>query len=467
MKTVSAITLEPSTEFTAILANLSRHYQVELAGIEQAMGNQLNSRNEIAIFLLKLNGVSNQQYQQQIHNYLVHNQPQRIFCIISHVSPSSQLQSKLSSFLSIFHDIIFWPCAREELITRINRFDTTLPRREVIDRQLMQRFAHLNLIGESQNFVQALSLIKKVSNCDAPVLLEGETGTGKENAARAIHYLGERANNSFVPINCGALPDELLESELFGHCRGAFTDAKEKKEGLVAIADGGTLFLDEIDSLSTKGQSVLLRFLQTGEYRPLGGKTTSRANVRVIAASNANIQAKVDAEEFREDLMFRLKVLHIQLPALRDRAGDVEVLARNFIGKFAHIYNKSNKILSAAALRWLQRQDWPGNVRELENTLLRHFLLAEDNIIEIGNDEFGKGNGGWVSHNIETPACDSFQSAKAAAIRQFEKSYLNRILSQTSGNVSEAARISGKERRALGKMIQKYQIDKEAFHAPA
>ncbi len=414
------------------------------------------------IFLFDKDSILSTSTRRQAERHLQNDKQCLYFCLIADTINSAQVDTLPTEFLSRFHDLFFWPCSSIELQARIARFKECQSEQQSNQRALLHEFSSLNLIGQSSTFLKTLSLIKKVAHCDAPVLIEGETGTGKENAARAVHYLSSRSDAGFVPINCGALPDDLLESELFGHSKGAFTDAKEKQDGLVAIADGGTLFLDEVDSLSAKAQSALLRFLQTGEYRPLGSKHCLHANVRIIAASNADMQSLVDAGKFREDLLFRLNVLNIDIPPLRERQDDIELLAKSFVQKFSESYQTSKKYLTATSLQWLKQQAWPGNVRELENTLLRYFLLSDDSTIHIGQDN-------EEPHSTQNSDldCGSFQAAKAAAIRQFEQSYLQNILRQTGGNVSEAARVSGKERRALGKLLQKYQIEKENFYSTA
>jgi two-component system response regulator GlrR len=301
------------------------------------------------------------------------------------------------------------------------------------------------------------TLIDKMAAFDAPVLIEGETGTGKELAARAIHYKGARRAGPFVPINCGALHDQLIENELFGHRRGAFTDARDNQSGLVELAQSGTLFLDEIDALSPKGQVTLLRFLQDQHFRPLGGQREHKADVRVIAASNRSLERQVEAAEFRLDLFYRLKLLYLQLPPLRQRPGDAALLARHFIGVASARFAKAPLSLAPETLAWFERYAWPGNIRELENLILREFLLAD-------------GAQLWISP--PTALLDArtnpgphgaplnYRRAKNEAISAFESRYLTRLMTQAGGNVSTAARISGSERRHLGRLLKKYSIPK-------
>ncbi len=311
------------------------------------------------------------------------------------------------------------------------------------------------MIGRSPAFRAAQALIGKMAAFDATVLIEGETGTGKELAARAIHYSGARADRPFVPVNCGAIPDTLVESELFGHRRGAFTDAREDKPGLVELARGGTLFLDEVDGLTPKAQVTLLRFLQDQRFRPVGGRRDEQADVRVIAASNRSLERQVEAEAFRIDLLYRLKFLHLPLPPLRERRGDIPLLAQHFVSKAAARYAKRELPLDPATLAWFERYGWPGNIRELENLVSRAFLLAEGERVHVEPP----------AALADTPASScvlNYRRAKNQAIEQFEHRFLAQLLLQANGNVSEAARMSGTERRHLGRLLKKYGVTKHS-----
>ena len=328
----------------------------------------------------------------------------------------------------------------------------------------MEYFGELNLVGNSPAFREALELIRKSATCDATVLLQGETGTGKELAARAIHYLGVRRKFPFVPVNCGALPDTLVENELFGHARGAFTDARDAREGVIAQAHGGTLFLDEVEALSHKAQVALLRFLEDFEYRPLGGAEVHTADVRIIAAGNTDLAAAARTGAFRQDLLFRLNVLPVDLPPLRARGHDVICLAEIFLQRFARQYRRPPKFLHGEAVQRLLGYSWPGNVRELENLIHREFLMGDGPAIHV---RCLTPCAREAATAPEPPAGAltkaSFQDAKARAIAQFERAYITELLERTGGNISQAARISGKERSRLGKMLKKYGLARTAF----
>jgi DNA-binding NtrC family response regulator len=320
-------------------------------------------------------------------------------------------------------------------------------------------FIRQHLIGSAPHFVDALALVRKSAACDATVLIEGETGTGKELAARAIHYLGARRDGPFVPVNCGAIPEALLESEFFGHVRGAFTDARNAREGAVSQAVGGTLFLDELEALSGRGQVVLLRFLQDRTYKPVGGEQIRHGNVRIIGSTNADLRSMTGDGRFRLDLFFRLQVLSVKLPSLRERPGDAVLLARNFVERFRQQYGRAAVSFSPEALRYLEQHDWPGNVRELENLIHRELLLTDGSEITLQSVL------GPPSAAVPETATgvQRFRVAKARIIAEFEKAYVADLLLRTGGNISVAARLAGKDRSRLGKLVKKYGLKRPSF----
>jgi DNA-binding NtrC family response regulator len=320
------------------------------------------------------------------------------------------------------------------------------------------------MIGKSAPFLNMLHKISMVSLVDIPVLIQGETGTGKELAARAVHYQSERRGYPFIPVNCGTLPDELLENELFGHEQGAYTDARRSHDGLVAQAEGGTLFLDEIETLSYKGQIALLRFLQEREFRPLGSKRCYKSDIRVISASNADLKQMVLDGDFREDLYFRLNVLPIDIPPLRERPGDVETLIDFYWQKFRDMYPGRKKSLSASSRSWMLNHSWPGNIRELENLLHREYILSDSDMVRIQPAQGTEAESGesTLKFHLDIHNYD-FNTAKNEVITNFEKSYLIRLMDKCQGNVSQAARYAGKERRSLGKLLKKYGINRSNY----
>lgn len=333
---------------------------------------------------------------------------------------------------------------------------------------MVDNFASLNLIGDSPVFLRALALINRVAHYDATVLIHGETGTGKELVARAIHYLSRRRAAPFVPINCGAIPESLVESEFFGHARGAFTDAKEAREGVIAQARGGTLLLDEVDALSPRSQVALLRFLQDQEYRPVGGRLVCRADVRIIATTNADLAALVARGQYRQDLLFRLDLLGVRLPPLRERVNDARRLAEAFILRFSQHYGTAPKALHPDTVEFLSTYAWPGNVRELEHVIHREYLLGEDPVIRLTSPH-GSEHSLEPAHRQapEWLTTLKFRAAKARMIEEFEKAYLTELLARTNGNLSHAARVSGKERSRLGKLARKYGLHRKQFATSA
>lgn len=332
----------------------------------------------------------------------------------------------------------------------------------MVPRGLVMSLGSLSFIGESPAFREVMRSIHQMAQCEATVLIQGETGTGKEMAARYLHYRSKRCSGPFLPVNCGAIPDTLLESELFGHVRGAFTDAKQHRQGLVEQAAGGTLFLDELEAISPRAQVVLLRFLQDHEYRPVGGFAGKKGDVRVIGASNLDLGDLVARGDFRQDLFFRLNVLVLTLPALRHRGDDIVLLAERFMDRCAREYRLVPKKLTAAEVTALRAHSWPGNVRELENVILRKLLLTDEHAATPRSNLVSTPDSG----RDDTPAAlthKSFHEAKALAVANFEKAYITELLARTSGNVSLAARLCGKERSRLTKLIKKHGLQREYF----
>ncbi len=331
--------------------------------------------------------------------------------------------------------------------------------------QAITSFSALHLIGESPQFHDVLSVINKMARCDAPVLLEGETGTGKEVVARAIHKKSNRSTYPFVPVNCGALPDNLIENELFGHEKGAYTDANCAQPGVIAQAQGGILFLDEIEALPYKGQVALLRFLQDWRYRPLGGNSIKQADIRVIAAGNVSLSILVEQGEFRSDLYYRLNTLSLELPPLRHRRDDIILLAEHFMQQYREKYHEPHKRFHPDTIKAMVEYEWLGNIRELENTIHREFLFSDGPVVRIGQYGPHQKVRHKVSDENSEGLCfiENFRRAKEDAINRFEAGYLHWLLKKTKGNITQAAKLSGKERRALGKLIKKHDLEVEQF----
>ena len=325
-----------------------------------------------------------------------------------------------------------------------------------------------SMIGDADAMRRLKSLIQRYAHCDASVLIEGETGTGKELVARELHYASARRDKPFVPVNCGALPDALLEAELFGHRRGAFTDARSSEQGLVEYARGGTLFLDEVDSLSTRAQTTLLRFLQSGEFRVVGERPVRVADVRVLAATNCALLGAIEQGRFRRDLYYRLSSLQLTLPPLRERGGDLQLLAQHLLAETVARNGLPASRWQADALRALAHHSWPGNVRELENVILRACVHAPEG--DIGLEELAMAAPEiWQTTAARRPVGKplpaeesvlSFADAKQHAIERFEQVYLTQLMARTDYNVSHAANLAHTERRHLGKLLKRHGIQR-------
>lgn len=358
-------------------------------------------------------------------------------------------------------DFVFSPVRAHEFHYRVRRLLGGPPeqREELVARQrLKEELGLAQLVGQDSAFVRVIQSIPGIAASSAPVLLLGETGTGKEMCAQAIHALSPRHPGPFIPVECGAIPENLVENELFGHVRGAFTDAHTDQKGLAAMADGGTLFLDEIDSLPVGAQAKLLRFIQEGIYRPLGSPKFGRADIRLVAASNRDLEKCVREGLFRADLYFRLNVLPLRLPPLRERRSDIELLAAYFLSKLASSASRSEKKLSPAALRFLQSHDWPGNVRELYNIMQRAMAFCSGP--SISPADLG------LSLTLAEDAVQQdteFNVARSRVIETFEKSFVEDMLRKSGGNVTRAARAAGKDRRVFGRLMKRYSLDRRAY----
>jgi two-component system response regulator GlrR len=359
-------------------------------------------------------------------------------------------------------DFISAPLRAADILPRIWRLAERDRRCGVGIARLQEKLGLRNLVGESPSFVAALEKIPLMARCDASVLLSGETGTGKEVVARAIHYLSPRAAKPFVAVNCGAIPTDLVENELFGHERSAYTGAHTQQDGVVREAEGGTLLLDEVDSLPLLSQVKLLRFLQEKEFRPLGSSRVQKADVRILAATNGDLEDAVQAGRLRQDLYYRLNVLPLRLPSLRERREDVPRLVRHFLRK--HTARELHPAeISARALQALMDHDWPGNVRELEHVVERAVVLSQDEgLICERHVVLLRGAGRREPAGLH----ESFQEAKNRAVAEFEASYVRDLLLAHQGNISSAARAADKNRRAFWELIRKHRIDASSFRAP-
>ena len=347
-------------------------------------------------------------------------------------------------------DFLLPPLRRSELLPRLMRQARVTCREDALVQKLKEDIGLKHIVGESPAFLEKVRRIPRFACCDATILICGESGTGKEIFARAIHYLGSRAGRPFVPVNCGALPENLVESEIFGHKRGAFTGAASDQAGLIRESEGGTLFLDEIDCLTPQAQVKLLRFLHDGEYRSVGSHQILHANIRVIAATNADLSCFVRSGKFREDLFYRLNVLALTLPPLRERPGDIVLLIHGFLEKQAAITKTRAKSLSLAALNRLLSHPWPGNVRELQNVLMRAIVLSDRDQIEPSDLDLPEE--GLAAEE------QSFRMMKSRVVWRFEHDFLVTALHTHHGNITRAASAVKKNRRAFWQLLRKHDL---------
>ncbi len=318
---------------------------------------------------------------------------------------------------------------------------------EKLVRELQEKHEFEEMVGSCVKMQEVFSIIKRVSPIDVTVLINGESGTGKELVARAIHYSSLRKDNPLVVINCGAIPENLLESELFGHERGAFTDAYNKKIGKFELANNGTVFLDEIGELSLSLQVKMLRFLQERVIERVGGNEQIELDVRIIAATNSDLKKKMQEGSFREDLYYRLSVVSVSLPPLRERNGDIELLANYCLQRFARESNKKIKGFSREAINAIKRYPWPGNVRELENKIKRAVILSNTHLIT--TQDLG----------LEISSENTPRLLKEAR-EQLEKRLIKEALMKSKGNISLAAREIGISRVGFYDLMRKYKITK-------
>jgi two-component system response regulator GlrR len=352
-------------------------------------------------------------------------------------------------------DFITSPFKAIDILPRVWRLLRFKDQKETLTHKFKIKMGLKQMIGKSQPFLSEIKKIPLIAECDSAVMITGETGTGKELFARAIHYLGPRSEKAFIPVNCGAMPVELMENELFGHVKGAYTGAESAQNGLIHEADGGTLFLDEIDCLSSLAQMKLLRFIQEKEYRQLGSAKTRHSDVRIISATNLDAERAVVEGGLRRDLFYRLSIIPLTLPPLRDRREDIPLLAGHFLEMSSSEVGKEGMEFSPEVLQKLAAYEWPGNVRELENIIERVVVLTNHPII-YAEDII-------LPHTERDTGQESFKEAKSRVIETFEKNYIRSLLVAHGGNISHAAKAADKNRRAFWELMRKHNIDAQRF----
>jgi two-component system response regulator AtoC len=421
----------------------------EVEAVDSAAGAlAASARRRFDLVLCDIN-LPDQDGVSLLPRLLVGEQPPAVLLITAYPSIDTAVRGmKLGA-----RDYIGKPFSPDELRLVVQRALAEDELRRAHD-QLTRRLAYGSMIGESPAMKELRSTIDKVAASDATVLITGDSGTGKELVARALHFAGRRASRPFVPVNCGALVGTLLDSELFGHVRGAFTGADTAKRGLFLAADGGTLFLDEIGELPLDLEPKLLRALQDGEIRPIGSTNAIRVDARVIAATNRALDEAIKAGTFREDLFYRLAVITIDVPPLRNRPGDIALLAHHFAEQAALRAERGRLELTDAAIAYLTAQPWPGNVRELENSIERAVILATGDVLDV--DDVTQGRPAEPA-----PGLSTFVGDQVPTLDELERTHILRVLELCENQKTKAAAMLGINRTTLWKKLRQYGIDSD------
>ncbi len=363
------------------------------------------------------------------------------------------------------YDFVTKPFEQDDLIRLLEKaLERSLLLRENVNlrQRINKEETFQSLVGITPNMQRVYDTIQMISKTDVTVLITGESGTGKNLAAKAIHDLSPRRTKPFIRVNCPTIPENILESELFGYKKGAFTHATQDKQGLFQEARGGTIFFDEIGDIAPSLQTKLLQALEDKEIKPLGQNKTLHVDVRVVASTNCDLKAKIEVKEFREDLFYRLNVVNIQMPPLRERTEDIPLLVGYFLDKYCAEFNVGKKRITPDLMALLRGHSWEGNVRELANTIERGVIMAPTEWIQV--DDIGWNRSTLKSRigsdqMFELP----YRDAKQQAMEQFNEKYINHMLQQNDGNVTRAARQCGLERQSLQQIIKKCRIDPSAF----
>jgi DNA-binding NtrC family response regulator len=382
------------------------------------------------------------------------------------ITAFGNIDSVVTAIKSGAYDFIAKPFEQDELIFKIGK---ALERSRLLleNKQLLKaRDKDFSpLVGQSPAMEKVFEKISLVASSDVTVLITGESGTGKDLTARSIHRHSQRSKAAFIPINCPTIPEHILESELFGHKKGAFTSAFQDKTGLFQEADKGTIFLDEIGDIGLSIQTKLLRVIQEKEIKPLGDNRVRKVDVRIIASTNQDLRAKIAQKEFREDLFYRLSVITIELPPLRDRIEDIPLLAEHLVAKNCKKLNQPLKTISSQVMELLLKHPWQGNVRELENALVQGILYCRNEEIQetdIPISDAGMNlcpDNSLDAHLMEMP----YKQAKETVLTRFNHEYVGARLSSANGNITQAARRCGLDRQALQQVMKRFDIDPDDF----
>jgi len=415
-------------------------------GAEAAL--EIFSTNEISVVLtdIKMAGMDGLELLDQIKAI-----DEEAIVII--MTAYSSVDSAIAALRLGAYDYVTKPFVNEDLLQTVRNAVQTkklFSENRALRRELNKHYSFAEIIGKSESLERVFRLVEKVADTNASILIQGESGTGKELIARAIHYKSQRAAKPFLAINCGALPESLLESELFGHTKGAFTGAAIDKKGFFRAADGGTLFLDEVGEMPQSLQVKLLRALQEHEVTPVGASTAIKFDVRIICATNKNLEKEVAENRFREDLFYRLNVIEINLPPLRDRREDIPLLVKHSAAKIAREQNAPEKPVSKEALSALANYSWQGNVRELQNVVERAFILSDQ---EINFENLPEKIKSSDANNFETRDREGFRPT----LEEMERRYILEILSSSNDDKAEAASILGIDLSTLYRKLKRYE----------
>lgn len=415
---------------------------------EKALEKIRNTPFDLIISDFKLPGINGMELLKATKKYDVN-----ILFII--ITAYGTVDTAVSAMKQGAEDYILKPFDMEELRLVVKK---TMEKRELflnnirLQHQLEKKYTFENIIGTSEPMMAVFKTINRIKNSKATVLIHGETGTGKELVARAIHFNSDRASKPYLPVNCSALSENLLASELFGHAKGAFTGAIADKMGLFEAASGGTIFLDEIGDIGTGLQQTFLRVLENGEIQPVGSFERKKIWVRIIAATNKNLEAMVEQGSFRKDLYYRLNVVIIDLPPLRDRKEDIGILAYHFLKQYSAQNNQSINRISQEALRLLEKYNWPGNVRELENIIERATLFEVSNEITIDS----------IPSALTTPPLESDLKPSPKDIKSLEqlsRNHIMNVLEITDQNKTQASKLLGIDRSTLRRIMNRLELN--------
>jgi DNA-binding NtrC family response regulator len=368
------------------------------------------------------------------------------------------------------YDYITKPFQEEKLIHMVTNalaHHALILRNTDLEKRIRSKDSLEAFIGHSAPIQRLTETIQCVAKTDATILITGETGTGKDLAAKMVHTLSRRADKPFVAVNCPAIPENILESELFGFRKGAFTGATHDKEGLFETADGGTLLFDEIGDISPMLQAKLLRVLQEKEIKPLGDNQSRKVDVRFIAATNQDLEKKMAAGQFRDDLYYRLNVVSIRTPSLRDIPEDIPFLANHFLSSMCAELGMAPRRLSDNALRFLAAKRWSGNVRQLQNVVKRAIIFSKEVMIEPADFDFESGASGVIDRDCPPFFDSTYKEAKKNMLEDFDVRYISHMLNSWKGNVTAAAKKAGLERQSLQYLMRKYDINANRFRTDA